>query len=67
MLSPRPGRVVADLPVALPRPRSIADLDAAVLTDTAREVRRHLGESNDDNDGTGAGGNDGAVGPEAPT
>ena len=42
VLSPRPGRVVADLPVELPRPRSIADLDAAVVTDTAREVRRHL-------------------------
>ena len=44
VLAPRPGRVVADLPVELPRPRSIADLDAAVVTDTAREVRRHLGE-----------------------
>ena len=42
VLSPRPGRVVADLPVELPRPRSIADLDAAVVTDTARDVRRHL-------------------------
>lgn len=48
VLSPRPGRVVADLPVDLPRPRSIADLDAAVVTDTAREVRRHLGEALDD-------------------
>jgi len=48
VLSPRPGRVVADLPVELPRPRSIADLDAAVVTDTARDVRRHLGESLDD-------------------
>jgi hypothetical protein len=36
--------VVADLPVELPRPRSIADLDAAVVTDTAREIRRHLGD-----------------------
>jgi NitT/TauT family transport system ATP-binding protein len=44
VLSPRPGRVVADLPVELPRPRSIADLDAAVVTATAREIRRHLGE-----------------------
>ena len=44
VLSPRPGRVVADLPVELPRPRSIADLDAAVVTSTAREIRRHLGE-----------------------
>jgi NitT/TauT family transport system ATP-binding protein len=44
VLSPRPGRIVADLPVDLPRPRSIADLDAAVVSDTSREVRRHLGE-----------------------
>ena len=29
VLSPRPGRVVADIPVDLPRPRSIADLDYA--------------------------------------
>jgi NitT/TauT family transport system ATP-binding protein len=44
VLSPRPGRVVADVPVDLPRPRSIADLDAAVVSRTARDVRRHLGE-----------------------
>jgi ABC-type Fe3+/spermidine/putrescine transport system ATPase subunit len=44
VLSPRPGRIVADLPVEMSRPRSIADLDAAVVSRTAREVRRHLGE-----------------------
>ena len=51
VLSPRPGRVVADLPVELSRPRSIADLDAAVVTDTAREVRRHLEAGADAQDG----------------
>jgi NitT/TauT family transport system ATP-binding protein len=44
VLSPRPGHVVADLPVELSRPRSIADLDAAVVSRTAREIRRRLGE-----------------------
>ena len=44
VLSPRPGRVVADLPVLLRRPRSIGDLDEAVVSSTAREIRRHLGD-----------------------
>jgi hypothetical protein len=35
---------VADLSVDLPRPRTIGDLDEAVVSATAREVRRHLGE-----------------------
>ncbi len=44
VLSPRPGRVVADLQVRLRRPRSIGDLDEAVVSSTAREIRRHLGD-----------------------
>jgi NitT/TauT family transport system ATP-binding protein len=44
VLSPRPGRVVADIAVDLPRPRSIGDLDAAVVSRTSGEVRRHLGD-----------------------
>jgi NitT/TauT family transport system ATP-binding protein len=44
VLSPRPGRVVADVPIDLPRPRSLADLDAAVVTATAATIRRHLGD-----------------------
>ena len=43
ILSPRPGRVVAEVPVELPRPRSIIDLDAAIVARTDREIRRHLG------------------------
>ena len=45
VMSPRPGRVVADLPVELARPRSIDDLDAAVVSRTARAVRAHLGDA----------------------
>ncbi len=43
VMSPRPGRAVADIPVDLARPRSIDDLDAAVVSETAQAVRRHLG------------------------
>jgi NitT/TauT family transport system ATP-binding protein len=44
VLSPRPGRLVADIAVPFPRPRNLGDIDAAVVSETAREIRRHLGE-----------------------
>jgi NitT/TauT family transport system ATP-binding protein len=43
ILSPRPGRVVADVPVDLARPRSIIDLDPNVVAQIDREIRRFLG------------------------
>jgi NitT/TauT family transport system ATP-binding protein len=42
VLSPRPGRVVADVPVPLPRPRRIEDADAAAVTATAAAIRGAL-------------------------
>ncbi len=44
VLSPRPGRILIDLPIDLPRPRSIADLDAAAVSRASREIRAYLGE-----------------------
>jgi NitT/TauT family transport system ATP-binding protein len=45
VLSERPGRIVADLPVALPRPRSLDVLDEAIVSSTARQIRAHLGQA----------------------
>jgi NitT/TauT family transport system ATP-binding protein len=42
VLSPRPGRIVANLRVDLPRPRRVEALDEAVVSPLAREIRRHL-------------------------
>jgi NitT/TauT family transport system ATP-binding protein len=50
VLSPRPGHVVADIPVDLPRPRSLDDLDQAIVSATSRAVRAHLGEATREDD-----------------
>ena len=48
VMSPRPAVVAADIAVDLPRPRRLADLDAAVVTRTAAEIREQLGGATDD-------------------
>jgi NitT/TauT family transport system ATP-binding protein len=42
VMTPRPGRVAAEVRVPAPRPRSLATLDAALVSDAAAEIRRHL-------------------------
>jgi len=44
VLSPRPGRVVADIAVDIPRPRTITDLDDPAAGRAAREIRAHLAD-----------------------
>jgi ABC-type nitrate/sulfonate/bicarbonate transport system ATPase subunit len=47
VLSPRPGRVVAEIRVPIPRPRSLETLDEAAVSATARQIRNHLGQGGD--------------------
>ena len=42
VMSPRPASVVAEIAVELPRPRRVADLDSAVVSRVAAEMRAYL-------------------------
>nr|MDQ4042108.1 ATP-binding cassette domain-containing protein [Actinomycetota bacterium] len=48
VMSPRPGRIVADVAVGLTRPRRIDQLDAAAVTRAAAEIREELAESTEE-------------------
>ena len=48
VMSPRPAGVAAEIPVDLPRPRRVADLDSAVVSAVAAEVRTYLVDMTDD-------------------
>ena len=42
VLTPRPGRVAAEVRIDAGRPRSLETLDVAFVSDAAAEIRRHL-------------------------
>ena len=44
VMTPRPGRIAAVVPVELARPRSLASMDEAAVGRTARRIRELLGE-----------------------
>jgi NitT/TauT family transport system ATP-binding protein len=48
VMSPRPARVVADIAVELPRPRRLVDLDSALVSSIAADIRAHLVDTTDD-------------------
>jgi NitT/TauT family transport system ATP-binding protein len=43
VLTGHPGRITAEIRVGLPRPRSLGDLDTALVNEAARQVRAALG------------------------
>jgi len=50
VLSPRPGRVIAEVRSPLRRPRAARDLDDASIAAAAIEIRHHLGFSGEEGD-----------------
>jgi NitT/TauT family transport system ATP-binding protein len=42
VMRPRPGRIVGEIVVDLPRPRTVATTELPAFVNFTREVRRHL-------------------------
>ena len=42
VMPPRPGRIVGEIVVDLPRPRTVATTELPAFVNFTREVRRHL-------------------------
>jgi len=42
VLAGHPGRIAAEIPIRLPRPRTLCDLDAALVTEAAGQIRAAL-------------------------
>ena len=42
VMSPRPGRIVGEIDVGLPRPRTVASTEMAEFAHLTRQVRQHL-------------------------
>jgi NitT/TauT family transport system ATP-binding protein len=47
VMTPRPGRVAAIVPIDAPRPRSLDLLDRAIVSDAAAEIRANLDDARD--------------------
>ena len=47
VLSPRPGRIAAEFPVAMPRPRTLNSVDELAVGALARAIRSRLAQSDD--------------------
>jgi NitT/TauT family transport system ATP-binding protein len=45
VMTPRPGRVAAIVPIDAPRPRSIETLDGAIVSSAAAQIRAHLDDA----------------------
>jgi NitT/TauT family transport system ATP-binding protein len=42
VLAGRPGSIVAEVPISLPRPRTVTDLDTAIVSEAAAGLRASL-------------------------